>query len=242
MAYYILVLSLSDMKRRLSGSPKILISTEDVYSSIMKQYMAAAITLLFMLQHTTAAQPAPQAPDVPPPARSPDKCGPIGQGAGDPPDSCTAKPPTVSSAAAFGIVGSKPGDRPISPYDWSSCDPTVIKICKTMARANTTAGTWYFETGPAGYPHSFDEPCQMGFWLPNDAPLKSPKSNPAAAPKPDEHQCQVIFNATVSAAAAQNPYWIGASVNLVTNPADQKGQWALPGGSGTGIAYPLDAR
>lgn len=78
-----------------------------------------------------------------------------------------------------------------------------------------------------------DTACQMGFWLPGGTIASAPKARTM-----DEMlaQCENVFNATVSAAAARNPEWIGASVDLKTNPAGQPGQYELPGGSGTGMS------
>ncbi|KAI4246302.1 MAG: hypothetical protein L6R40_001970 [Gallowayella cf. fulva] len=198
--------------------------------------ISAALFSLFVIRSIAAPQsPSHQA------RRSPDACGPTIQERDGPPDTCNAKPPTVNKAVAFGVVGNVENLR----YDWSSCDPTVLQICKTLAKKDTVAGRWYFETGPGNYPEKGDPPCQMGFWLPRDdiePPSKS--SDIDAAPKPSEHQCQIIFNATVDAAKANYPNWLSASVNLLTNPANQPGQWdgrqALPNGTGTGMEiFPL---
>lgn len=74
----------------------------------------------------------------------------------------------------------------------------------------------------------------MGFWLPNSAGARNDVTQ--AAPKPTEKQCQNIFNATMSAANTSQDKWMGASINLVKNPANQTGQFSLPGGDGTGAA------
>lgn len=176
---------------------------------------AAASTIILYAN----AAPQAQAPAT-------DNCGPSVQAKGDPSDTCTAKPATVSAPAAFGVVGFTPVDGSVEfSYDWSSCDPTVSQICGMMTANNVIKDAWHFVNGPDNYPSSGDQHCQMGFWLPGGA---------GAAKAPTMNQCEVIFNASVSACAAENPHWQGATINLKTNPAGQTDQIALPGGQGTG--------
>ena len=172
------------------------------------------------------------------PARTPDKCGPLIQNPGDPTDTCTSKPLTVTRPAAFGVLGFVPdlpgfspadGDAQIPfPYDWSSCNPTVTQVCAAMTAPDVQKNTWHFINGPSDTPKQGDLPCQMGFWLPSD---------PNAAAIPLENQCEVIFNTAVSACAAENPNWGGATINLATNPAGQPNQLLLPNGKGTGMYH-----
>ena len=172
----------------------------------------ATIVSSLLLPASAAPQaiPSPAAPASAPihTNRTPDKCGPVTQGPSDPPDSCTAKPVAVSTAASFGVLGSIPEhgwELAGIPFDWDTvCAPTVTDICNTMQRSNTTAGAWYFATGPTATDSQEGHACQMGFWLPNDDPLKSAKSDPNAAQKPSMAQCTNIFNSIVATAAASN--------------------------------------
>ena len=92
---------------------------------------------------TSSVSAAPQAPA---PASPPDACGPINQLASDPKDSCSAPPPTVTSAASFGVLsstddsGSQRGSKAHS-YDWATCNPVLDLICAQMFASNTTTGT-----------------------------------------------------------------------------------------------------
>lgn len=191
------------------------------------QLITAAVASLLAL-HVSAA------PRASPSTRVPDKCGPTTQGPSDPPDTCFAKPLTVDEPAAFGILGSPANNGPRGhTYDWSSCNPTVEKICTTMIASNTTTDRWYFETGPTDFPKRGNRACQMAFWLPGGTTASAPKTRTM---EETLTQCENIFNTTVSAAAAHNPQWVGASINLKTNPAGQPGQYELPGGSGTGMS------
>lgn len=208
----------------------------------MKKYTAAAIAWLSILRSTTAA---PQT--HPSSSEFTDQCGPSVSGHQDPKvsDTCTARPAIVSTPSSFGIVGilpdsghysplvGQPSDSDLTTYDynWATCAPVVQQICSQMSNNSTAANKWYFVTVKA---NGNSEPCQMGFWLPDNNTMKGDREE--AALKPTEQQCQNIFNATLSAATNSQDKWIGASINLVKNPASQPGQFALPNSAGTGAA------
>ncbi|KAI4183192.1 MAG: hypothetical protein L6R41_005538 [Letrouitia leprolyta] len=183
----------------------------------MKQYIAVAATWLSILRSTAAA---PQSPS-PPPAALVDKCGPSEQVLNIT-DTCNTRPRLVSSPFPFGIIGILPESGKYPPmvgqpstvvgssyeYNWATCAPVVQQICSTMSNSSTAANKC------AGARNDVTQ----------------------AAPKPTEKQCQNIFNATMSAANTSQDKWMGASINLVKNPANQTGQFSLPGGDGTGAA------
>ena len=96
---------------------------------------------------------APQAPPLPssasqPPSSAspvavhnpPDACGPVNQLSFDPQDSCSSKPPTVTSAASFGVLGSIDSLREHG-IDWATCNPVLDLICTRMFAPNATTGT-----------------------------------------------------------------------------------------------------
>ncbi|KAL8805523.1 MAG: hypothetical protein Q9182_001892 [Xanthomendoza sp. 2 TL-2023] len=99
-----------------------------------------------------------------------------------------------------------------------------------MAARDTAAGEWYFETSLGRdlvQGRNNGQACQIGFWLPRDdiGPFKSDRSDPEAAQKPSERQCQRILNATIAAAARKPQEWVGASINLRKIPTNQGGEW-----------------
>ncbi|KAL8998178.1 MAG: hypothetical protein Q9169_002732 [Polycauliona sp. 2 TL-2023] len=226
---------------------------------------ATTIASLLVLGSYAAPQALPEgAADIVPPGtlRSPDECGPVTQGPNDPKDSCLAKPEVVTNGgASFGITKSYPEhgwELAGSLINWNPlCAPVIQQICDTMQLPDAKADSWYFATGA---PSEAGWVCHVGFWLPNNAPFspepptasqkrsekRAPDSHPEAAPKPSGAQCSNIFGAMANAAAdAVAAYldnfddayvWSGASINLLQNPADQPGQFRLPGGQGTGKA------
>jgi len=93
-----------------------------------------------------APPPAPPAaPQAPPPVSSdvvhnpPDACGPRNQLSFDPQDSCSSPPPTVTSAASFGVLSSTDGTEH-HRYDWATCNPVLDLICTQMFAPNSTTG------------------------------------------------------------------------------------------------------
>ena len=75
---------------------------------------------------------------------APDACGPKVQNPDDPQDSCFTKPPTVDSAAPFGVIGSllsgAPSGSKAFSYDWATCNPVVNLVCNQMFAANFSTG------------------------------------------------------------------------------------------------------
>lgn len=165
---------------------------------------------------------APTPPDAP---RSPDHCDPQIQQPTDPKDTCATGPSSSSNTTGFTIGGLDDGFM-FARFDWTICNQLIDTICNTMADNNKANGTWYFETSQVHLDYG-DPACQMGFYLPAD---------PLAALKPSPKQCMNIFGNLVNGAEFSGWKWQGATINLKVNPATAQGQWALPGGSGTGEA------
>ncbi|KAL8724614.1 MAG: hypothetical protein Q9166_007846 [cf. Caloplaca sp. 2 TL-2023] len=196
----------------------------------MHLLLTVAIASLLILTANAAPQKPTDLTDKTP--RSPDKCGPVTQNPPtDPSDTCNSKPQVVPSASAFGILGDVTPDTLDSSFspNWESCNTTIIQTCRTMAAKNTSAGTWYFTTNVTQAQSQSDSggACQIGFWLPRDdiGPIKSEYSQPEAAQKPSEMQCQNILNATLDAAMVNTRRWVGASINIVNVPKNQPGEW-----------------
>lgn len=168
-----------------------------------------------------APGPAPAAPT--PPSPSPDNCGPKIQVPSDPTDTCLAGPAKVDSPSAYGILGLS-NRFVFANFDWTICHPVVDMVCDAMAKPETASGTWSFKTSQVHLDYG-SPACQMGFYIPSD---------PAAAPKPSPAQCRNTFGSMLNAAEYSGLKWFGSTVNLAVNPATAAGQFALPGGSGTG--------
>ncbi|KAI4245571.1 MAG: hypothetical protein L6R40_002372 [Gallowayella cf. fulva] len=200
--------------------------------------IAALASLLALCANAAPQKPADILDSENP--RTPDKCGPLKQDtANDPKDSCISRPPIVTSAAPFGILSFPYSNISETPpptgykADFSSCNATIMQTCHLMAARDTAAGAWHFSTSLVRDPQGTNsgQACQIGFWLPRDAigPIKSERSDPKAAPKPSEHQCQNILNATLAALVnnrtRRDPSVVGASINLKEFPTNQEGQW-----------------
>ncbi|KAI4199901.1 MAG: hypothetical protein LQ346_002487 [Caloplaca aetnensis] len=216
------------------------IAVLDFFNEIDMHFLTAAVTSSLILYVSAAPQPL-AAGNSP---RAPDPCGPEVQIPGDPRNSCGEPPAIVTSPSSYGILGQSDEYKGSGTHpNWSACNQTIATACARLAAVDTAAGQWYFQTGAYNSPNEGDGACQIGFWLPRDnLDPQNPLSNPKAAVKPSQPQCESTLSAVVEAAEAGYPKkdWVRASVNLVKFPSAQPGQWRgiasneLPGGEGTG--------
>jgi len=190
---------------------------------LISSVLAVAVTAASTAQAPAPVAPAPVPAAPAPSLPSPDNCGPKIQLPSDPTDTCLAGPAKVDSPSAYGIFGLS-NSFTFAGFDWSICHPVVDMVCDAMAKPETASGTWSFTTSQVHLDYA-NPACQMGFYLPSD---------PAAAPKPSPAQCRNIFGSMLNAAEYSGWRWFGSTVNLAVNPATAAGQFALPGGSGTG--------
>lgn len=93
--------------------------------------LSTPLVVSSLLALSVGASPLAQAATGP----STDACGPNVQVSGDPTDSCSTAPPTVTSAGSFGVIGSSVGGR-FQSYDWGPCTPVIDQICNQMFAPN----------------------------------------------------------------------------------------------------------
>ncbi|KAL8838357.1 MAG: hypothetical protein Q9170_002164 [Blastenia crenularia] len=178
---------------------------------------------------TQFAQAAPPLPPIPqqhqaPAPLQPQKTGP-------------APPVSFGAPAANKLMPQPTGKR--ANLSQASFPPDNIKcqelyspyheaICRSGDRNNFDCSTCHGSTSNTSSPRT---PNKCGPLVQN---ANDPPGFCGAQP--------AISKAIVAAAAEKYHHWLGASVNLRVNPANQLGQWPVPGVSGTGKHSLFDRR